>query len=1050
MALNGPKIGDAFIRVHATSKGLDRDARKAARGAGEEWGEEFSSGLDDTLEKRGDRPFDRMVEKTQAGYRDALRKMEHEQKSFESSSEASRREYVDKFQRGLVRIMRAQDDANAKTEAGQKKADEAFERHLQRIVRGQQEADEKRIASEQTYANKSLTLLGKRMAAARKDLQAQEEAFQRRGALQVRATKEMEREFERRETLVRREGVQQVRATNEMEREFSRREALYTRQSNAARKREEQITHVMEREFTKRLTLSRKQVTELRKHNIEVGDAIRAMAASMRSLGDDDTTNMAWERAISRSTASAKKDFVDLDETIAKVAKNSKHHDLFGGNGMFGSIDKEMQLIIAAVIAGFGELSALSSGFAASLTAIIGSVVTAASGAALALGGMGVGIAYAFALAKTSLTLMEDKFPKTQAALEHLKTAFMEVDVPTFAEEWSGSLEKFANTLADSLTFDTVAENLGEATAGITDAFTKLLESKSWVAFVDAIEGPISNGIEGLGIGFAGAMEGVLGLLAAAAPLAEALGNMFGQWGTEFAKSMEDIGKDEKFKKFMDDSLTAIDAIFDILGPLKDGLLNVFLTGADEGNGMLGVLGRLAQEFSDWTSSVEGQKSLNEWFAAGRKIFDALIPLIGAVGDMFADLITPDLIDRTVDFMGNLAEFLPFLGEALEVFSNLGIFDLLSEALLAIGTALEPVFPVLQDLATLLSDTFSDVLIALQPVLNTLGQGLADVIIQIVPLLGELAETFIGMIETLAPAYEEAFPLLVQAFIDLLLSLTPILPELLKLIPKIAELAAEQLPILVEFLTLTLFPALEKWGPFLLQITEKVVERLIPAMDSMLQTLRDDIIPFLDTKLFPALKQMSDDFDTAYEAVTFVVDIIAELYDGMKAGMDMVVDFLVEWGDFLLDMASGEDIIKSIKELFDDLGDAWDDAVDKIENISWPTPPKWLTEGVGDFVGNLTPWEADGTVAYGPQVVGIGEAGPEAVVPLNRPLSMVDPSVRWLSAIAQGKTPMMASGGVVSGGITITEGAIQVVVPGTDPHQAASAMMDRFVALAHP
>jgi 2C-methyl-D-erythritol 2,4-cyclodiphosphate synthase len=36
----------------------------------------------------------------------------------------------------------------------------------------------------------------------------------------------------------------------------------------------------------------------------------------------------------------------------------------------------------------------------------------------------------------------------------------------------------------------------------------------------------------------------------------------------------------------------------------------------------------------------------------------------------------------------------------------------------------------------------------------------------------------------------------------------------------------------------------------------------------------------------------------------------------------------------------------------------------------------------------------------------IGEAGPEAVVPLNRPLSQVDPSVRWLSAYAQGKTEM--------------------------------------------
>lgn len=47
----------------------------------------------------------------------------------------------------------------------------------------------------------------------------------------------------------------------------------------------------------------------------------------------------------------------------------------------------------------------------------------------------------------------------------------------------------------------------------------------------------------------------------------------------------------------------------------------------------------------------------------------------------------------------------------------------------------------------------------------------------------------------------------------------------------------------------------------------------------------------------------------------------------------------------------------------------------------------------------------------------IGEDGPEAVVPLNRPLSQVDPAVRALSAYAQGKTDMSSlSSGSASGG----------------------------------
>lgn len=70
---------------------------------------------------------------------------------------------------------------------------------------------------------------------------------------------------------------------------------------------------------------------------------------------------------------------------------------------------------------------------------------------------------------------------------------------------------------------------------------------------------------------------------------------------------------------------------------------------------------------------------------------------------------------------------------------------------------------------------------------------------------------------------------------------------------------------------------------------------------------------------------------------------------------------------------------------------------------------------------------AAGGTFYGPDVRLIGEAGPEAVVPLNRPLSQVDESVRWLSAIAQGLAPQpMGAGGIAGGGtnITFAEGSV--------------------------
>jgi hypothetical protein len=100
------------------------------------------------------------------------------------------------------------------------------------------------------------------------------------------------------------------------------------------------------------------------------------------------------------------------------------------------------------------------------------------------------------------------------------------------------------------------------------------------------------------------------------------------------------------------------------------------------------------------------------------------------------------------------------------------------------------------------------------------------------------------------------------------------------------------------------------------------------------------------------------------------------------------------------------------------------------------------------------PRTATGGIFEGMRGVGIprtiGEAGPEAVVPLNRPLSQVDPSVRWLSAIAQGlKAPAMASGGVVGAGKTINVGGLTVVTPNADPKAVAHETINSLVATGY-
>jgi hypothetical protein len=67
-------------------------------------------------------------------------------------------------------------------------------------------------------------------------------------------------------------------------------------------------------------------------------------------------------------------------------------------------------------------------------------------------------------------------------------------------------------------------------------------------------------------------------------------------------------------------------------------------------------------------------------------------------------------------------------------------------------------------------------------------------------------------------------------------------------------------------------------------------------------------------------------------------------------------------------------------------------------------------------------------------------------VPLDRPLSMVDPSVRMLSALAQGKTVATNS---FDRSRTLDVGGITIITPTQDPAAVARETINQFVAKSY-
>lgn len=194
--------------------------------------------------------------------------------------------------------------------------------------------------------------------------------------------------------------------------------------------------------------------------------------------------------------------------------------------------------------------------------------------------------------------------------------------------------------------------------------------------------------------------------------------------------------------------------------------------------------------------------------------------------------------------------------------------------------------------------------------------------------------------------------------------------------------------------------------------------------------------------------------ESALEAAAAKVQLTGDEDDAAAAilkGRDALIKQLEKFGitgqaaeDYADELGLIPDDVSSEAEFISDPAkrqvQAWKDLLASIPRSIVTTP---RLQGTGGTAPNAT---ASGGLFHSGQVRLIGEAGPEAVVPLNRALNQVDPSVRWLSAVAQGLTPPgMASGGTVGGGGTTVEaGAIVVEDRSGDSIQTAHEVLLRL------
>lgn len=573
-----------------------------------------------------------------------------------------------------------------------------------------------------------------------------------------------------------------------------------------------------------------------------------------------------------------------MDRALTSLAK--RHHSHFNImekiTGKIGKswarMDSTVRLVIGLIAAAAGPMATLGSLASSALLSI-----AAAAGAAVAALAPLIGVLGPLIFGLTQLKdLMFDKkgnfnlkelaavAPEAAKGIENLRQAFKKIDASAFGKAINEPLANFTNTLADKLEFDTLAHETGLAFAQILDGLTATMEG-AWVDFTDAMEGPLTNALGNIGAAFTGPLlSGFLDFLTATAPLAEKLSEIFLVWAENFGAAMAEGKESGTLLETFEGFLPALESVLNLFGAIGDVIGTVFSAGQGPGTTLLNTITDLVRQLDEWFGTFEGQAALNQFFTNMGTLMPSLFTLIGAVGQALAALVTPQMVQMTSELLEGLALFMPILSEILGVISELGILNILVDALNMIGAALEPIMPTLSLLAQVLGEAFGKVMAAAAPIIMQMGEVLGVLAEALTPVIAALGDGLVVIFEALAPAIQpllgvikQLLPLLGGALVQIIQALAPI----------IAELAVQFAGIATQLLT-ALMPVIEALIPIIVSLVPVLVQAFI-AFNPILR-----IITLLVPAIMPLITMLAD-------LVTWVLNLVAPL-------IDMLVPALVE------------------------------------------------------------------------------------------------------------------------------------------------------------
>ena len=301
------------------------------------------------------------------------------------------------------------------------------------------------------------------------------------------------------------------------------------------------------------------------------------------------------------------------------------------------------------------------------------------------------------------------------------------------------------------------------------------------------------------------------------------------------------------------------------------------------------------------------------------------------------------------------------------------------------GAALLPVFAELVEglmpVTDALGEGLASAITALSPVLISIAgmlPGLIEAFLPMIPIIGELAAIFFQMVEavlpifvqlfeTLLPVIAELAPILGEVFLQVLQALLPvfleiidaIMPIVVALLPVLAKLIIALAPVIIKLVEAFL-PLIELILPLFIQLIEFLTPILV-WIGELIGTVLVAAVGFF-VAAFEKVQKFFEKFGPVLKNIFIGFQIVfATVINGIITGFEAFINFFIKGFNL---------IIKGINMVRRELGKSEFALAAEVQFGRLEVP-------------SLVPL-ATGGIVMGPTQALIGEAGPEAVIPLNK------------------------------------------------------------------